>query len=140
MGRMIDHKHRTIPRGKTAPMAKTSYAHVFCAACRIVILCPLGWNGELAKKPEGWVEIDHAFFCSADCYDKGEAKPVRERAQIAHVRMAPMSPDEQRGFNDALLGFDCVGHRPGYVKGHANGRAVYAMVAEAAKKLEEGRQ
>lgn len=118
-------------------MPKAKYAHVFCSACRMVILCPIDAWSEKVTHPPGWIETADEFFCSADCQKKGPAVPVRDRAPIAHIRMEPMTPDEQRGFNDALLGYDCVGHRPNYVHGHANGMSMRAVIEAAVKKLEE---
>lgn len=118
------------------------HAHVFCSACRSVILVPLNRDGtDLAMQPPTpWVHDDPHHYCTAECQAKGPAEPVRERAQAVHIRMAhDLNPDHRRGFNDALLGYDCVGIRPHYIKGHAEGMAVREVIDAAVAELGKNR-
>lgn len=79
------------------------------------------------------------WFCSNECLQKGGALPVRAPAPDAHIDWArgqQVSHERQCGRTDALLGFDCIGSRPDYVKGHAEGMAMRAMLIEAVKQFE----
>lgn len=108
---------------------------VFCSACRIVVLCP--WDrGRLIHPPEPWVIVGEDLFCSAGCQEKGPAQPVRERANYAHIRVPKdLNPNQNRGFFDALLGYDCIGALPSYVKGHGEGMKTRAIIEEAQREL-----
>ena len=147
MGRMIDHKHARQPRQREdrTPMAKTDYYPIFCSACRIVVLCPVirAWGVEdtLQPPPPPWIDSDSDYFCSTECKEKGPAETVREHisAHVDFERGAAVSPERQRGRWDALMGYDCIGHRPEYVKGHGEGMDVRAIVDAARAKLEQDR-
>lgn len=145
-------KHKTRPHGR-AGKSETMAKHdaIFCAACRNMILVPVQFDGmgnPIRIAPgDPWRKTEHvttttkwtAWFCSVDCHDKGEALPARDPAPPAHIDWArgqEVSVERARGRADALLGFDCIGSRPDYVKGHAEGMAMRAMLIEAVKQFE----
>lgn len=123
-------------------VGQMSYAPVFCAACRIMVLCPVK-DGKITHIPSSWMtdggaEIYHVF-CSTECRDKGVPKPVRPAVQ-AHVdfeRGEKVHPDRERGRIDALLGYDCIGHRPEYVRGHSEGMEVRKIIEATIEKIGE---
>lgn len=142
MGRMIDHKHTPRRKEPTVPnYLKPRFEPIFCRACRIVILCPIGWNDRITPPPAPWIAPGpeaHGFFCSEECKQKGLPIPARQPAPSAHIdweRGSKPSPDRQLGREDALTGFDCIGHRPEYVKGHGEGMAMRDILFAAVEKL-----
>lgn len=109
-----------------------------------MVLCPYK-DGKVTHYPSTWLIDDPGaaifhMFCSAECMEKGIPQPVREPVQghVTFERGAPhASPERQRGRLDALWGYDCIGHRPEYVKGHGEGMAVRPIIEAAQKELEK---
>lgn len=112
-----------------------THVPIFCEACRTVLLIPND-HISLELPPFPW-RFAEGYFCSDECEAKGPAKPARERVE-AHVdfeRGSQPHPERHRGRMDALLGYDCAGHRPHYVKGHGEGMEVRKIVEAAIEEL-----
>lgn len=121
-----------------------TYAPIFCGACRVSVLCPTK-DGKITHIPSTWLidDPDAAIFhtfCSEECKEKGLPKQIRPplEAHVDFERGGPRpSPDRQRGRLDALLGYDCAGYRPDYVKGYGEGMAIRPIIEAAQIELEK---
>lgn len=136
-------KAKTRPHGRPSmkDATVTKYATIFCSACRITVMCPIDRDGNLAGSPSHWLDAEPDYFCSPTCKEKGPAEPVRDRVE-AHVdfeRGTAPNPDRRRGRLDALLGYDCIGTLPAYVKGHGEGMAVRKTIEAAITEMQKDR-
>lgn len=125
------------PRGRVEQM---SHYPAFCAACRTMVLIDYKASAEHIR-PWRWAAdgtAEGVMFCSDECEHKGAAKPARDRAPVAHIRLErSIKPEQRRGFEDAIAGFDCIGTNPSYVKGHGEGMKARDLIEEMVNDLEK---
>lgn len=116
---------------------------IHCEACRVILLVPALGRVTL---PLSWIVEGHEatdrrwFYCSEECRQKGRPTPVRP-AIMAFLDFDRDKTEEFKlGAEDALNGFDCIGSRSDYVKGHAAGmklrQSIEGMQNEIARKTD----